>query len=109
MKPEEIDEYILNLMENFQGDLTDLADAVGAFNLGRVYGWKVLRIIYSPVTYRKYQKIIGLDFKLVLKDKTEFSLRNKGYSLASDLGKYWETVQGAFTIDAKEKRTAVSI
>lgn len=104
-----LDEYVKNLMEVFQGDLTDLADAVGALNLGRVYGWKVLRIIYSPVTYRKYQKILGLDFKAVLEEKTDFSKRNKGYQIALDLNKYWETVQGVFTIDSKEKRFATSI
>jgi hypothetical protein len=109
MTQEELDDYFRNLMETFKGDLTDLADAVGALNLGKVYGWKVLRIIYSPVTYRKYQKILGLDFKEVLEDKTDFSERNRGYKIALELNKYWEIVQGAFSIDSKEKRVAVSI
>lgn len=108
MTSEEIDEYIYNLKTTFRGDLTDLAAALGALDLGRTYGWKVLRIIYSSVTYRKYQKILGLEFKLVLPETTDYSMRSAGFKLVTDSKKFWEVAKGHFSIDSKIKTLAVT-
>lgn len=108
MTDKELDDYIYNLKITFRGDLTDLAAALGALDLGRTYGWKVLRIIYSSVTYRKYQKILGLEFKLVLQETTDYSMRSAGFKLVTDSKKFWEVAKGHFSIDSKIKTLAVT-
>ncbi|MDD5754693.1 MAG: hypothetical protein PHN45_08090 [Methylococcales bacterium] len=105
---EELDDYIFDLSSKYQGDLTVLANAIGALNLGKIYGWRVIRIIYSPLTYRKYQKTLNLEFKNVLPEVTDFSKRSKGFQLVSGINKYWKAVSGEFHIDSKERREAVS-
>jgi hypothetical protein len=103
MTNEELDNHIHNLMGTYKGDLTDLADSVGALNFGRFYGWKVLSIIYSPLTYRKYQKILGLNFKEVLPEIAEFTERSKGYQLVTTLHDYWQVVNRRIPIEASER------
>jgi len=108
MTQQELDDYIFNLSIEYHGDLTLLADAIGALNLGKIYGWKVLRIIYSPLTYRKYQKALGLEFNNVLPETTDYSHRSYGFKLVNGINKYWQAVGGQFKIDYKERRLAVS-
>lgn len=103
MSKEDLDNHIDSLMESFKGDIVDLTHAIGAVMVGRKYGWRVLRIIISSPSYTKYQRILGLEFKKVLPETTEFSKKSVGYNLVVKLGKFWETVRGQFSIDAKEK------
>ncbi|MGV0990583.1 hypothetical protein [Limnohabitans sp.] len=108
MTEKELDDYIYNLKTTFRGDLTDLAAALGALDLGRTYGWKVLRIIYSPIAYRKYQKILNLEFKEVLSDETDFSMRSAGYKLVDSVSNYWDIVSRKFSLDSKIRTSTVS-
>ncbi|MDD5353243.1 MAG: hypothetical protein PHS93_08805 [Candidatus Omnitrophica bacterium] len=106
MTNKEIDEHIHNLMATYKGDITLLADAIGALRLGQSFGWAVLMIVYSPMTYRKYQKALNLEFKTVLPEKGEFAERSKGYQLVKDIKNFWKAVKREVYIDPKE-RTAL--
>lgn len=108
MTQQEIDDYIFNFSIEYHGDLTLLADSIGALNLGRIYGWKVLRIIYSPMTYRKYESALNLEFNKVLPEVTNYSKRSYGFKLVEGVNKYWQAVSGQFKLDSKERRLAVS-
>ncbi|MGV1046889.1 hypothetical protein [Limnohabitans sp.] len=103
MNDDELNAYIENLMQTYKGDLTLLADSLGALNLGKRYGWRVLRIIYSPMTYRKYQKALGLEFNAVVPEVTPLSERSVGYKIASKIKDYWAAVRREYGIDAKER------
>lgn len=58
------DQEILSIVDRavdeFNGDLDDLESAIGMLLLGRHYGWRVVLLIHSPTTVRKYLKILGL-------------------------------------------------
>lgn len=101
MTNEQLDSHVNNLMITFHGDLSDLYSAVGALNLGKVYGWRVLKIIINPITYRKYEKILCLSFKDVLSETTDYSYRSYGYKMAMEIGKYWDIAQRRFSMDSK--------
>lgn len=108
MTQEELDAHINNLMATYKGDVTLLADAIGALRLGQSFGWAVLMIVYSPVTYRKYQKILGLDFKEILPEKGEFAERSRGYQLVTDIKKFWKIVKREIAIDSKDRTMVLS-
>jgi len=108
MTDKEIDEHIYNLMATYKGDVTLLADAVGALRLGQSFGWAVLMIVYSPMTYRKYQKTLGLDFKEILPEKGEFAERSRGYQLVKDIKNFWQIVKREISIDSKERTMVLS-
>lgn len=103
MTDEELNDYVENLIKTYKGDIVDLTHAIGALKVGKIYGWRVLRITISSPSYTKYQRILGLEFKKVLPEKTEFSTKSAGYNLVMKVGKFWETVRGQFSIDPKEK------
>lgn len=88
------DEKLKELMSTYQGDATVLASAVGAFTIGRLYGWRVLRLLYSSATYTKYQKLLKVDFKLECPKTTELSERSRGYKFVVGAGKFWDFVRG---------------
>lgn len=106
MTDAELDNYIQDLKKNFKGDLTHLAAALGALDLGRTYGWRVLRIIYSPIAYRKYQKILGFQFKDVLDDETQYSKRSCGFKLVESASDFWKFADRIKPIDAKVRSIA---
>lgn len=108
MTDKEIDEHINNLIATYKGDITLLADAIGSLRLGQSFGWAVLMIVYSPNTYRKYQKVLGLNFKDVLPEKGEFAERSRGYQLVTDIKRFWQIVKREVSIDSKDRTMVLS-
>jgi hypothetical protein len=45
-------------------DITVFAAAMGAYALARRMGWKPVSLIYSRKTIAKYEKLLGIDFKV---------------------------------------------
>jgi hypothetical protein len=103
MTAEELTNHVDEVMKNFKGDIVELSNAIGALNVGRFYGWRVLRIIISNASYRKYQRILGLEFKTVLPETTDYSKKSAGYMLVMKAERFWDAVNNVFKIDSKEK------
>jgi len=99
----DLDVYIHDLVSNYKGDITHLGDALGALNVGKFYGWKVLRIIYSPLAYRKYENILGFKFKDVLPEIAEFTHKSKGYKLVTTVHEFWKVVNRKVVIPSSER------
>lgn len=107
MTSEELVAHIDKMIEEFKGDAPELIAAIGTLMVGRVYGWKVLRIITSSKSYSKYQRVLGMEFKDYLPATTKFSDRSLGFKIVTNLNNFWEVVQGkaSATINPKDKRT----
>lgn len=103
MTDEEAIAHLNKVSQEFVGDFIELSSAIGAFWLGRVYGWRVLRIVISSRIYTRHQRILGLDFKKELPRETEYSLKSVGYSIVLGLNKFWDVVKGSYSIDPKQK------
>jgi len=87
----------------YVGDVSHLSGAIGAVMLGRLYGWRVIRITTTSKVYSRHQRILSLDFKKVLPEETELSKKSIGYSLAKQLDKFWDVVNSKFKMEPKEK------
>lgn len=107
MTTQQLTNHVDSVMKDFKGDIVDLSNAIGALNVGRFYGWRVLRIVISNASYRKYQRILGLEFKNVLPETTSYSKKSAGYNLVVNAGKFWDAVNGVFKMDSKEKTNFV--
>lgn len=107
MTLDELNAHIDSVMVDYKGDVIELADAIGAARLGYHFGWRVLRLVVSPLVYRRHQRILGLDFKAVLPDLTAYSEKSAGYLLAKKLGNFWDVVKGIAKIDQKVKTSIV--
>ena len=103
MTLDELNAHIDSVIENYKGDIVELSAAIGAARLAYHYGWKVMRIVVTPKTYSRHQKILGLNFKESLPETTIFSEKSVGYSLVLKAGRFWDAVNGLIPIDKKEK------
>lgn len=103
---DELVTYVDSISQLYKGQIDDLCMAVGVLVVGRIYGWRVMRIVLSPVTYRRCQRVLGLDFKDILQDETKYSRRCVGYDAVKKIGEFWEVVVGrrSLGLDTRQKR-----
>jgi hypothetical protein len=89
------EQRILQNMKEFRGIGTTLESALGALIIGQFFGWRVLKLMHNPATYRKYEKVLGIEFKEVCKEITEFGEKKSiGYAITKKLGSFWAVVMG---------------
>lgn len=99
----ELNSHIDGVIADYKGDIVELSDAIGAARLTFHYGWKVMRIVITPRTYSRHQRILGLNFKESFSDTTVFSEKSVGYNLVVKAGRFWDAVNGLVPIDKKDK------
>jgi hypothetical protein len=92
---EETEQRILQSLDDFRGLGTTMESALGALVLGQYFGWRVLKLLHNPATYRKYEKVLGVEFKAVCPDITELGERKSiGYAITQALGSFWAVITG---------------
>lgn len=101
---EKDEQKILQHMKEFRGVGTTLESALGALVIGQFFGWRVLKLMHNPATYRKYEKVLGIEFKEVCKEITEFGEKKSiGYAITKKLGSFWAVVMGKRKVADKGK------
>jgi hypothetical protein len=103
MTDAELLEHIDKVAAEYIGDVSYLSSAIGAVMLGRLYGWRVIRITTTSKVYTRHQRILSLDFKKVLPEETVLSKKSIGYSLAKRWGNFWDVVNSKVRIEPQEK------
>ncbi len=103
MTDSELLEHIDKIATEYKGDVSQLSSAIGAVMLGRLYGWRVIRITTTSKVYTRHQRVLSLDFKQVLPKETELSKKSIGYSIAKKLDKFWDVVNSKVKIDPDKK------
>ena len=94
-------------MANFKGHLDELESALGMLHMGPHVGWKVLYIIHSKRTIRKYEEILGIKVRGLFPDEGPSSYRSRGYRVAQAGANFWKVVSGDaedVQIDKEERR-----
>jgi len=92
---EETEQRILEKMEDFQGMGSTLESALGALVLGQYFGWRVLKLMHNPATYRHYEKVLGIEYKNVCPEITELGKQKSvGYAITEKLGSFWAVIMG---------------
>lgn len=99
---EETEQKILQQMEDFRGIGTTLESALGALVMGQYFGWRVLKLFHNPATYRKYEKVLGIEFKDVCPEITELGKKKSiGYAITEKLQSFWAVVMGRRKVPEK--------
>ena len=99
---EEHEKIILHSIKGFSGIGTTLESALGALILGHVFGWRVLKLLHTPSTYRRYEKALGIEFKDVCPEITELGKKKSvGYAITEKLGSFWAVVMGKRKVPEK--------
>jgi hypothetical protein len=93
-------------LKEFQGDVTDFYTAVGMVVVGRLLGWKVMRLVSSRKTWTLANELFG-DIKApgyLMKERGDYWRKSVGLRVADVLGDYWEYVQGHKYMDLFKRR-----
>lgn len=92
-----------NAVRGFVGQLTELESAMGMLLMGHHFGWKVLYLIHSKKTIRKYEDILGVKIRELFPETGPSSYRSVGLELAIKASNFWKVVSGEHKIDKNFK------
>lgn len=95
MNDKELVAHLDSRMERFKGDMTRLEHAIGAYMVGRQFGWKVLLLIHDRKTIAKYGEILDLDFR-DLPEVGQLAHKSVAWSAVQKVASYWKAVKGEY-------------
>lgn len=99
----ELNDKIEELCENYHGQLDDLYQVVGMIVVGRLFGWRVMRLVSTRPNWHKSAELFG-DVKDWMPERGRFAHRSWGLKIADDLGKFWHIVRGTVKLDQDQRR-----
>lgn len=107
LTPEEaqrMSEIFDQAVHNFRGTIDELESAMGLFVMGRHMGWKVLYIVHSKKTIKKYEEILGISVREEFPEEGPEAHRSMGYSIAKTFSNFWKVVSGEEKVDRRNWR-----
>lgn len=91
-----------NAIAAFTGQLDELESALGMLLMGHHFGWKVLYLIHSKRTVRKYEDILGIKIRDIFPEEGPSSYRSPALALAKKASNFWKVVSGEEKIPNKK-------
>lgn len=88
---------------SFSGSLEELEKALGMLMIGYQFGWKVLLLVHSKRTIKKYEKILDIDIKEFFPAEGSSAKRSMGLDLAKQIGNFWQVVSGDIKVDNRRE------
>ncbi len=83
----------------FSGSLEELEKAIGMLMVGYHFGWKVLLLVHSKRTIKKYEKILDIDIREFFPAEGASARRSIGLDLAKQIGNFWQVVSGDIKVE----------
>ncbi len=80
------------------GNIDELEAAIGMLRVGHHFGWKVLYIVHSKRTVRKYEEILGIKIRDFFPAEGPSAPRSVGLNLANRMSNFWKVVSGEIKI-----------
>jgi hypothetical protein len=94
MKDRELIATLDKACKDFSGIGTELESAIGALVLGRHLGWKPLLLMHDKKTLKKYEKILGVDFREVLPEQGKLAQKSIAWTAVQKVSNFWKAVSG---------------
>lgn len=92
----------------FSGSLEELEKAIGMLMIGYHFGWKVLLLVHSKRTIRKYEQILDINIKEFFPAEGKSATRSMGLDLAKQIGNFWQVVSGDIKVENRRDIEDVS-
>lgn len=86
----------------FEGNLDELEGALGMYMIGRHFGWKVLYLIHSKRTIRKYEEILGIVVREEFDAEGPDADRTNAHRALQTVSNFWKAVSGEVSIADKK-------
>lgn len=79
---------------NFVGLFDELESALGMLRIGHHVGWKVIYMVHSKKTVRKYEEILDIKVREIFPERGPSADRSVGLALADKFTNFWKVVSG---------------
>ncbi|MBA2965408.1 MULTISPECIES: hypothetical protein [Ramlibacter] len=102
LEPPEVEramERFRDAVQRFDGSFDELESAIGMYVLGHYVGWRVLVLMHSKATIRKYEQILGIVVREEFPETGPESDRSIAYTAAQALSNFWKIVSGEAKLD----------
>jgi len=103
MTDEELMKKIEDVTKNYKGDINHLYEAVGMIVIGRLFGWRVMRLVTPGRTWIDVKKLFG-DPKELMQEKERYYDKSLGAKVVDKMGNYWEVIRRHQSMPVHEKR-----
>jgi len=87
-----------NAIINFIGTIDELESALGMLRIGHHVGWKMLYVVHSKRTIRKYEEILDIKIRELFDETGPSADRSIGLALAEQYSNFWKVVSGDIKI-----------
>jgi hypothetical protein len=74
--------------------IDELESALGMYMIGFHFGWKVLYVVHSKKTIRKYEEILGITVREVFEEYGPDADRTNAYKISQAVSSFWKLVSG---------------
>ena len=88
---------------HFVGMLDELESALGMLRIGHHLGWRVLYLIHSKKTIRKYEEILNIKVRDIFPEEGPSADRSIGLALAKKASNFWKVVSGEIKIENRRE------
>lgn len=93
MNRDQLNERIEEVCESFQGQIPDLFQIVGIVVAGRLFGWRVVRLVVSRRMWTMVTRVFG-DPKLWMPERGRLVYKSVGLKFVDAIGDYWDFING---------------
>ena len=100
---EELMKKIDEVSGDFHGQIDDLYMAIGMIVMGRLFGWRVLRLTSSRSQWARANKLFG-DLKTLMPERGKYAHKSIGLAVVDKLGSYWDVVKGIVSVPMVERK-----
>ena len=94
--------FMDEVIGRFSGNMDELESALGMYMIGRHLGWKVLYILHSKRTIRKYEEILGINIREEFPAEGPDASRAVSFQALQAITNFWKAVSGEIPVADKK-------
>ena len=91
-------------IKHHQGGIDIVEQAVGMYLVGRHFGWRVLYLVHSKRTIRKYEEILGIKVQEEFPEVGTDADRSVAWLAAKKVSNFWKAVSGDVRLEVEDRR-----
>jgi len=96
------------VISGFRGQIDELESAIGMYMVGRHFGWKILYVIHSKRTIKKYEEILGIKATEAFEPFGPDAPSTNAFELLQNASNFWKVVSGdeKLPLDREQRRSS---
>jgi hypothetical protein len=103
MNDSELTAKIEQVTKDFDGQLDNLYETVGMIMLGRLMGWRVMRLVSSRRCWKMASDLFG-DPKLIMPERGKYYKKSIGLQIIDSTGHYWDYIKKIKPMDINQRK-----